>query len=395
MTIPTMLAQTLSTDAVLITTVILLVVLLLAGVVAVRRRGGRGPDDAAPTRDRDGAGPAAEEPGSRAAGSDAPVAVVEPPDEPALDAVEAEPIPLGERFRRRLSRTRNALGVSVAGVFGRGVTDEAFEELEEALITADVGVAATLEIVEGVRRRAREQGATDAEAVVAILKEELRASLGDADRRLVRADDDTPTVWLVTGVNGTGKTTSIGKLAAVESRGGRSVVLGAADTFRAAAAEQLGVWAERTGAQLLRKDEGADPASVAYEAYDAAVSRSADVLIVDTAGRLHNKQQLMDELGKVKRVLEKRAGPLQEVLLVLDATTGQNGIAQARAFLEAVDVTGIVLTKLDGSSKGGIVVAVQRELGIPVKLVGLGEEVDDLAPFDPGLFVDGLFDDGS
>jgi fused signal recognition particle receptor len=227
--------------------------------------------------------------------------------------------------------------------------------------------------------------------VLDLLKQELRAALGTPDRSLGRATDDGPTVWLVTGVNGTGKTTTIGKLAAVEQREGRQLVLGAADTWRAAAAEQLGIWADRTGAHLVRKDEGADPASVAFESYAAATERSADLLIVDTAGRLHNKRELMDELGKVKRVLEKQAGPLEETLLVLDATTGQNGIAQARAFLEAVEVTGIALTKLDGSSKGGIVVAVQRELGMPVKLVGLGEEIDDLAPFDPELFVDGLF----
>jgi fused signal recognition particle receptor len=226
--------------------------------------------------------------------------------------------------------------------------------------------------------------------VLDLLKQELRAALGTADRSLRRGEGDGPTVWLVTGVNGTGKTTTIGKLAAVEGRAGRSVVLGAADTFRAAAAEQLGVWAERTDAQLVRKEEGADPAAVAYESYDAAEARGADLLIVDTAGRLHNKRQLMDELGKVKRVLEKRAGPLAETLLVLDATTGQNGIAQAAAFLEAVEVTGIALTKLDGSSKGGIVVAVQRELGVPVKLVGIGEGADDLAPFDPEAFVDAL-----
>jgi fused signal recognition particle receptor len=317
-----------------------------------------------------------------------PQAAPEPTPEP-----EAAPVPLGERFRRRLSRTRNVLGASLSGLFGAGVTEEAWEELEEALITADVGVAATTEIVEELRRRRREGGTTDRPAVLALLKEELRAVLGDADRSLRRATDDEPTVWLVTGVNGTGKTTSIGKIAALEARQGCSVVLGAADTFRAAAAEQLGVWAERTGAHLVRKDEGADPAAVAYEAHDAAISRDADVLLVDTAGRLHNKQQLMDELGKVKRVLERRAGPLEETLLVLDATTGQNGIAQAKAFLEAVDVSGIVLTKLDGSSKGGVVVAVQRELGIPVKLVGLGEEIDDLAPFDPDLFVEGLFAD--
>jgi fused signal recognition particle receptor len=316
---------------------------------------------------------------------------VEPVVVPDTPAELVEELPLAERFRRRLTRTRNVLGVSVADLFGRGITDEAWDGLEEALITADVGVTATLEIVEELKRRSREEGVTTADGVLELLKQELRAALGTADRSLGRATDVGPTVWLVTGVNGTGKTTTIGKLAAVESREGRTVVLGAADTWRAAAAEQLGIWADRTGAHLVRKDEGADPASVAFEAYAAADDRSVDLLIVDTAGRLHNKRELMDELGKVKRVLEKQAGPLEETLLVLDATTGQNGIAQARAFLEAVEVTGIALTKLDGSSKGGIVVAVQRELGLPVKLVGLGEEIEDLAPFDPELFVDGLF----
>ena len=321
---------------------------------------------------------------------------VEPEVEPDVEPEplpEPEPLSLSERFRQRLTRTRNVLGSSVIELFGGGVTDEAWEGLEEALITADVGVTATMELVEELQRRAREEGANDGDAVLDLLKQELRAALGSADRELARASDAGPTVWLVTGVNGTGKTTTIGKLAAVEQREGRSVTLAAADTFRAAAAEQLGIWAERTGAQLVRKDEGADPASVAYESYDAASAAASELLIVDTAGRLHNKRQLMDELGKVKRVLEKQAGPLEETLLVLDATTGQNGIAQAKAFLEAVDVTGIALTKLDGSSKGGIVVAVQRELQIPVKLVGLGEEIDDLAPFDPELFVEGLFTD--
>ncbi|MFU8841442.1 MAG: signal recognition particle-docking protein FtsY [Nitriliruptoraceae bacterium] len=313
------------------------------------------------------------------------------PEPEVVPEPEPEPISLGERFRRRLTRTRNVLGSSVRELFGAGVTEEAWEGLEEALITADVGVTATMELVEELRRRAREEGATDGDAVLALLKQELRGALGTPDRTLARASDDGPTVWLVTGVNGTGKTTTIGKLAAVEAREGRTVTLGAADTFRAAAAEQLGIWAARTGAQLVRKEEGADPASVAYESYDAARAHGSDLLIVDTAGRLHNKRQLMDELGKVKRVLEKQAGPLEEILLVLDATTGQNGIAQAKAFLEAVEVTGIALTKLDGSSKGGIVVAVQRELDLPVKLVGLGEEIDDLAPFDPELFVEGLF----
>jgi fused signal recognition particle receptor len=315
--------------------------------------------------------------------------VVEAPAEP--EAVEAPPISLAERFRLRLARTRNVLGASVVDLFGRGVTDEAWEGLEEALISADVGVAATTDIVEQLRRRAKEEGVTSAEGVVALLKQELRTALAVDDRSLRRATDHEPTVWMMTGVNGTGKTTTIGKLAAIEEREGRSVVLAAADTFRAAAAEQLGLWAQRTGARLIRKDEGADPASVAYDAYMAAKATDADLLIIDTAGRLHNKRELMDELGKVKRVVEKQSGPIEETLLVLDATTGQNGIQQARAFLEAVAIDGLVLTKLDGSSKGGIAIAVQRELGLPVKLVGLGEDVDDLAPFDPDAFVEGLF----
>jgi fused signal recognition particle receptor len=382
-------------DPTLIVIVGVLLLTLLGGlVVGGRRRGGgpdertdRGPGGSTALRERDEAPPDLDELPDLEVLPEAP----ETAEELLAPPVPVEELTLAERFRRRLSRTRNVLGASVADLFGRGVTEEAWEGLEEALIGADVGVTATMEIVEELRRRSREEGATTGPAVLELLKQELRAQLGSADRTLARATDAGPTVWLVTGVNGTGKTTTIGKLAAVEEREGREVVLGAADTFRAAAAEQLGIWAERTGAELVRKDEGADPASVAYAAYEVAEERAADLLIVDTAGRLHNKRELMDELGKVKRVLEKLAGPLEETLLVLDATTGQNGIAQATAFLQAVDVSGIVLTKLDGSSKGGIVLAVQRELDLPVKLVGLGEDVEDLAPFDPELFVEGLF----
>jgi fused signal recognition particle receptor len=388
-------------DPIVLITVPVLVLALLAGFVVRGRSGqkpggrdvgqGRGTDLLERPTDGATTTPTDEE-------MAAPHVDVEPetvpdivvPDTPA-ELLEPEVLPLGERFRRRLTRTRNVLGTSVADLFGRGITEEAWDGLEEALITADVGVTATMEIVEELKRRSREEGVSTADGVLDLLKQELRSALGTADRSLGRATDEGPTVWLVTGVNGTGKTTTIGKLAAVEQRDGRHLVLGAADTWRAAAAEQLGIWADRTGAHLVRKDEGADPASVAFESYAAAAERDADLLIVDTAGRLHNKRELMDELGKVKRVLEKQAGPLEETLLVLDATTGQNGIAQARAFLEAVEVTGIALTKLDGSSKGGIVVAVQRELDLPVKLVGLGEDIDDLAPFDPELFVEGLF----
>jgi fused signal recognition particle receptor len=378
---------------------VVLVAVLLVGLVAALVVGSRRSSDAS-RDDADGAGGTTTLEPPMATGpvdvdeADTPTvgdaSAEAPPAAPAPEVVE-ETLTLGERFRVRLSRTRNVLGSSVADLFGRGVSDEAWEGLEEALITADVGVTATTEIVEELRRRAREEGATTGDAVIALLKDELRRALDSDSRELVRATDDEPTVWMVTGVNGTGKTTTIGKLAAIEVRAGRSVVLAAADTFRAAAAEQLGLWADRTGSRLIRKDEGADPAAVAFDGYMAARATDADILIVDTAGRLHNKRELMDELGKVKRVVEKQSGPLEETLLVLDATTGQNGIQQARAFLDAVDVTGLVLTKLDGSSKGGIAVAVQRELGLPVKLVGLGEDIDDLAPFDPDAFVEGLF----
>ena len=381
--------------------VLLVVITTLSGFLIRGRRG----DDLPTDRDTgDGGGGTAtavrERPRTRSddddGGDGGGVAVAEPPTTPAPEAPPRVPEPeapsLRERFRQRLARTRNVLGVSVAELFGRGVSDEAWEGLEETLIASDVGVNASLEIVEQVRTRARDEGVTDADGVVRLLKEELRQVLDTGDRSLARATDDEPTVWMLTGVNGTGKTTTIGKLAAVESRAGHSVVLAAADTFRAAAAEQLGLWADRTDARLVRKDEGADPASVAYDGYMAAKATDADLLIVDTAGRLHNRRELMDELGKVKRVVEKQSGPMEEILLVLDATTGQNGLSQASSFLEAVDVTGLVLTKLDGSSKGGIVVAVQRELGVPVKLVGLGEGIDDLAPFDPDAFVESLFE---
>lgn len=375
--------------------VILVVITTLSGFLIRGRRGDAPPRDA---REGGGGTGTATRERPRADADDGDVAVAEPPaaTAPAPTAPPRAPEPeapsLGERFRQQLARTRNVLGVSVAELFGRGVSDDAWEGLEETLIASDVGVSASLEIVEQVRTRARDEGVTDAAGVVDLLKQELRAVLDHGDRSLARATDGEPTVWMLTGVNGTGKTTTIGKLAAIESRAGNSVVLAAADTFRAAAAEQLGLWADRTDARLVRKDEGADPASVAYDGYMAAKATDADLLIVDTAGRLQNRRELMDELGKVKRVVEKQSGPMEEVLLVLDATTGQNGLSQASAFLDAVAITGLVLTKLDGSSKGGIVVAVQRELGVPVKLVGLGEGIDDLAPFDPRAFVDSLFE---
>jgi fused signal recognition particle receptor len=316
-----------------------------------------------------------------------------PAVEEAAPSVQQAPPPVlspAERFRARLGRARTGLGQRVAVILRGGIDDSVWEELEDSLISADVGVEATMELVAGLRERCRAEGIRTGPEAMALLKEVLRLELGVADRSLAWRDDGT-TVWLVTGVNGTGKTTSIGKIAAHETAEGRTVVLAAADTFRAAAAEQLQRWGERANARVVTQQQGADPAAVAFDGLQAATSAGADLLLVDTAGRLQNKRALMDELGKVKRVLDREAGHCDEVLLVLDATTGQNGLSQAKAFQEAVDVTGVVLTKLDGTAKGGIVIAIQRQLGLPVKLVGLGEQVEDLAVFDPDAFVDALF----
>jgi fused signal recognition particle receptor len=296
------------------------------------------------------------------------------------------------RLRRRLAGSQNVLGRGLLALLSRDrLDDQTWEDIEDSLLTADLGVAPTQELVERLRTRMRVEG--DTAPARTVLHEELLALVDPAmDRRLaVTGSDGHPGVVLVVGVNGTGKTTTVGKLARVLVAEDKSVVLGAADTFRAAATEQLSTWGERVGVDVVTGPEGSDPASVAYEAVREGVDRHADVVLVDTAGRLQNKQGLMDELGKVKRVIEKQA-PVTEVLLVLDATTGQNGLVQARVFSEVVDVTGIALTKLDGSAKGGIVVAVQRELGVPVKLVGLGEGPDDLAPFDPTMFVEAILE---
>jgi len=296
-----------------------------------------------------------------------------------------------QRLRQRLAGSQGALGRGLLALLSRDKLDEdTWESIEDALLTADVGVGPTHELVERLRIRLRVEGgeAPDARTV---LREELVTLVDPAmDRRLnVTGADGNPGVVLVVGVNGSGKTTTVGKIARILVAEDRKVVLGAADTFRAAAVDQLATWGERVGVEVVRGPEGTDPASVAFEAVKHGVDQGVDTVVVDTAGRLQNKAGLMDELGKVKRVIEKQA-PVTEVLLVLDATTGQNGLVQARVFSEVVDVTGIVLTKLDGSAKGGIVVAVQRELGVPVKLVGLGEGADDLAPFDPGAFVDAM-----
>ncbi|MFC9824584.1 signal recognition particle-docking protein FtsY [Streptomyces erythrochromogenes] len=319
------------------------------------------------------------------------------PEVPAAPEIEVPEPTAGRlvRLRARLARSQNSLGKGLLTLLSREHLDEdTWEEIEETLLVADVGVVPTQELVERLRSRVKVLGTRTPADLRALLKEELLTLVGTDFDRAVKTEsgEDTPGVIMVVGVNGTGKTTTTGKLARVLVADGRSVVLGAADTFRAAAADQLQTWGDRVGARTVRGPEGGDPASIAYDAVKEGIAEGADVVLIDTAGRLHTKTGLMDELGKVKRVVEKH-GPLDEILLVLDATTGQNGLTQARVFAEVVDITGIVLTKLDGTAKGGIVVAVQRELGVPVKLVGLGEGADDLAPFEPEAFVDALIGD--
>ena len=296
------------------------------------------------------------------------------------------------RLRARLSRSQNVFGKGLLSVLSRDHLDEdAWEEIEDSLISADVGVEATQALVERLRERVRVLGTRTVAEVRQQLAEELTAALEPGMDRSLRTapHDGRPAVVLVVGVNGAGKTTTCGKVARVLIADGRTVLLGAADTFRAAAAEQLATWGERVGAETVRGPEGGDPASVAFDAVKRGIDTGIDTVLIDTAGRLQNKVGLMDELGKVKRVVEKH-GPVDETLLILDATTGQNGLEQARVFTDVVDVTGVVLTKLDGTAKGGIVIAVQNKLGIPVKLVGLGEGPDDLAPFEPAAFVEAL-----
>jgi fused signal recognition particle receptor len=317
-----------------------------------------------------------------------------PAPEPVAQEIEAIAPPEGrlERLRGRLARSQNALGRSLLGLLGGGDLDESsWEEVEDTLLVADLGPTVTASVVTQLRSRLASKDVRTPDHAREVLRDVLIAELHPDLDRSVRAlpHDDHPSVLLVVGVNGTGKTTTVGKLARVLVADGRRVVLGAADTFRAAAADQLQAWASRVGAEVVRGAEGADPASVAFDAVDKGIAAGADVVVIDTAGRLHTKTGLMDELGKVKRVVSRRAA-VDEVLLVLDATIGQNGLAQARVFAEVVDITGAVLTKLDGTAKGGIVFRVQQELGVPVKLVGLGEGPDDLAPFEPAAFVDAL-----
>ena len=344
----------------------------------------------------------AESPESKESQESQPSQEPQASQEPAATAAAPAESPEGKesrltRLRSRLSKSANPFGKALFNILTKDNLSEAdWEDIEDTLILADVGAETSAQIVDDLRADARVHSDKDASEVRATLRRMLLEQVGeDTDRSLAaeRADAHKPSVIIMVGVNGTGKTTTAGKLARLFVAEGKSVVLGAADTFRAAAADQLETWGSHVGVPVVRADhDGADPASVAFDAAQKAVESQADVLIIDTAGRLQNKANLMDELGKIRRVVEKKL-PVDEVLLVLDATTGQNGMVQARVFSEAIGVTGVALTKLDGSAKGGIVICVQKELGVPVKLVGLGEGPDDLAPFDPAGFVDGILGD--
>ncbi|HEX5202314.1 MAG TPA: signal recognition particle-docking protein FtsY [Actinoplanes sp.] len=378
---------------------VILLVVLVAGVVGlvvprVRRRE-LPPVGGAPTT-------TLERPPAEAEAEAPELIVPAEADEELPPLVEAPPVKEIEkpeptagrlvRLRARLSRSQSVLGRGLLSVLSRDHLDEdAWEEIEDSLISADVGVEATQVIVARLRERVRVLGTRTVAEVRAQLAEELTEALEPGFDRSLKTTphDGRPAVLLVVGVNGAGKTTTCGKIGRVLIADGRTVLFGAADTFRAAAADQLQTWGERVGAETVRGPEGGDPASVAFDAVKRGIETGVDTVVIDTAGRLQNKVGLMDELGKVKRVVEKH-GPVDETLLILDATTGQNGLEQARVFTEVVDVTGVVLTKLDGTAKGGIVIAVQRKLGIPVKLVGLGEGPDDLAPFEPAAFVEAL-----
>jgi fused signal recognition particle receptor len=381
---------------------ILLVVLVLVVLVG----GG-----AAFVASRRGGGTVLEPPPAPPAPPAAPAPTVEAPPEPVLEeppvvveeppVVEAppEPEPVVEAprpkatFRDRLGRARSAMAGYVGSVLSRDKIDqETWDDLEEALIRADVGIAATTAILDQLKATVAERGISDPVVLLEALKDQLKDDLRTGDRSL-RFESGPPNVWLFVGVNGVGKTTTIGKVGKQQTDDGRKVVMAAGDTFRAAAAEQLETWAGRAGAELVRGAEGGDPSSIIFDAVQRAAARDYDLVLADTAGRLHTKVNLMEELRKVRRVADREPGKVTEVLLVLDATTGQNGLVQAQEFTEAVDLTGVVLTKLDGSAKGGIALAIQSSLGIPIKLVGLGEQVEDLIEFDPDAFVDALFAD--
>jgi fused signal recognition particle receptor len=382
-------------EALIIVLILLAAVVVAGGVTLVSARRGRRPaPPEEPPAPPPPAAPGAPEDGDGVGA--APSAVLPPVTGPPAAPAEAPPQPLAGRMARlrgRLARSQTGFGSVLLNLLSRdGLDEHGWEEIEDTLVTADLGAAPARQLVDELRTQVRVGGVRGGDEVRALLRADLIEQVGDGmDRTLHTArHGDRPAVILMVGVNGTGKTSTCGKLARALIGEGHTVVLGAADTFRAAAADQLQTWGNRVGAQVVRSDrEGADPASVAFDAVQEGIEDRADAVIVDTAGRLHTKTGLMDELGKIKRVIERQA-TVDEVLLVLDATTGQNGLRQATVFAEAVDITGIVLTKLDGTAKGGIVVAVQRELGVPVKLVGLGEGPDDLAPFEPATFVDAI-----
>jgi fused signal recognition particle receptor len=351
---------------VLIVLLVVVVVAALTSVVVVRGRGRR-PELEPPPR------------------ADQPVQTTLPAP-PPVEVVEVRP-----RFRDRLGQARSLVSGYVGSVLSKSGIDAAtWDDLEEALIRADVGVATTTAVLDDLRAQVKAEGIRTPQALVDALKEDLKNSMASAERGL-RFEPGAPNVWLFVGVNGVGKTTTIGKLGLREAKAGRKVTMAAGDTFRAAAADQLQLWADRVGADLVHGAEGSDPGAVVYDAVQRAAARGADLVLADTAGRLHTKVNLMEELKKVHRVASRPPGRLTEVLLVMDATTGQNGLVQAKLFAEAVDVTGVVLTKLDGTAKGGIAVAISAELGIPIKLVGLGETAEDLIEFDPDEFVEAIF----
>lgn len=350
----------------------LFVVALIAGlVIGTRRR------PSAPSRRRPRGTPSTR--------PQSPPVVTEPPGERAVAPVEAA----RPSLRDRMGKSRRFFGDRLAEALGGGVDEDTWDDIEAVLIQADIGVETAMRITEDLKARARERKIANAPEMRALLADELVSLFDETHDRALAFSPEPPTVWLIVGVNGTGKTTTIGKLTADLAERGRTVALAAGDTFRAAADEQLGIWAERSGATLIKHQPGADPGAVAFDAYAHAKARGIDVLLVDTAGRLHTKMPLMDELGKIRRVIE-RQGQVHEALLVIDATAGQNGLVQAREFADSVGVTGVALTKLDGTAKGGIALAIETTLGIPIKVIGVGEGIDDLEPFDPKTFVDAL-----
>jgi fused signal recognition particle receptor len=379
-------------EALIIVLILLAAVLVAGGVSLVSYRRTHRPQ--APPAPSPPAAPSTAAPEAEAGA--APPGTLTTVTEPPAAEAEAPPQPLAGRMARlrgRLARSQTGFGSVLLNLLSRdGLDEQGWEEIEDTLVGADLGAGPARQLVDELRTQVKVGGTRGSEEVRALLRADLIEQVGDGmDRSLhTGPHGDRPAVVLMVGVNGTGKTSTCGKLARALIGEGYTVLLGAADTFRAAAADQLQTWGDRVGAQVVRADrEGADPASVAFDTVKQGIDERADTVIVDTAGRLHTKTGLMDELGKIKRVIERQAS-VDEVLLVLDATTGQNGLRQARVFAEAVDITGIVLTKLDGTAKGGIVVAVQRELGVPVKLVGLGEGPDDLAPFEPATFIDAV-----